>query len=57
MIFAMDHAMRLLPAAAFDRYPKTAPSAEGETVASSHRFVEFTPDFKVFHGAEAGEQA
>ena len=57
MKFAMDHAMRLLPAAAFDRCPKTAPSAEGETVASSHRFVEFTPDFKVFHGAEAGEQA
>ncbi len=60
MKFAMDHAMRLLPAAATERYPNAGPSAEVEAAASSHRFDEFTPDCETwvaFYGAEGGEQA
>ena len=55
MKFAIDLAVRLLPAAAAERCPNAAPSAEA--AASPHRFVEFTPDFKVCCGAEAGVQA
>ena len=55
MKFAIDVAVRLLPAAAAERYPNAAPS--GEAAASLHRFVECRPDFKVCCGAEAGVQA
>ena len=55
MKFAIDHGVRLPPAAASERSPNTAPSAEAS--ASLHRFVEFTPDLKVLCGAEAGVQA
>ena len=55
MKFAMHHALRRRPAAAAERCANTAPSAAA--VANLHRSVEFTPDFKVFCGAAAGEQA
>jgi hypothetical protein len=54
MKFAMDHTMRRLPAAAVERYANAAPMAAA--AANLHRFVDCTPDIKVFYGAEAGEQ-
>ncbi len=55
MKFAIDPGVRRLPAAAAERCPNATPSAEA--AASLHRFVEFTPAFKVFCGAEPGVQA
>ena len=55
MKFAMHHALRRRPAAAAERCANTAPSAAA--VANLRRNLECAPDFKVFCGAEAGEQA